>query len=55
MGPELQYQMIINRVADLQGEAASHRLVREAKAAKKAREHSGDRRRRGAFGKLSTS
>ncbi|GII53440.1 hypothetical protein Pth03_18290 [Planotetraspora thailandica] len=55
MGPELQYQMIINRVADLRGEAAAHRLVREAKAARKARERSSERRQRGAFGKLDVS
>jgi hypothetical protein len=52
MGPELQYQLIINRVADLQEEAADHRRARQAKAAQKAR---GGHRWRGVFGKTTTS
>ncbi|GAA1299990.1 hypothetical protein Psi02_21980 [Planotetraspora silvatica] len=54
MGPELQYQLIINRVADLQVEAADHRRARQAKAAQKARQRDGHRRR-GVFGKTTTS
>ncbi|GAA4561413.1 hypothetical protein [Planotetraspora kaengkrachanensis] len=53
MGPELHYQLIINRVADLQEEAADHRRARQAKAAKKAHE-SGGTRRRGVFGKTTS-
>ncbi|GAA4588997.1 hypothetical protein GCM10023194_42050 [Planotetraspora phitsanulokensis] len=53
MGPELQYQLIINRVADLQEEAANHRRARQAKSARKA--HERGERRRGVFGKTTTS
>ena len=31
MGPELHYQLIINRVAELHEEAAGHRRAREAR------------------------
>ncbi|ETK34163.1 hypothetical protein GCM10009530_07770 [Microbispora corallina] len=55
MGPELHYQFVINRAAELQQEAASHRRVREAQAARKAQQQSGNRRLRAAFGKLRTS
>ncbi|GAA5079168.1 hypothetical protein HNP84_009842 [Thermocatellispora tengchongensis] len=51
MGPELHYQMIINRVAELHEEAATHRQVREAEKGRK----SGERRHRAAFGKLRAS
>jgi hypothetical protein len=54
MGPELQYQLIINRVADLQEQAADHRRARQAKAAQKAHERGGHRRR-GVFGKITNS
>jgi hypothetical protein len=56
MGPELQYQFAINRATELQEEAASYRLARQAQAQRKAsHQHSGHRRLRAAFGKLRTS
>ncbi|WP_214109593.1 hypothetical protein [Acrocarpospora catenulata] len=55
MGPELHYQLIINRVAELQREATSHRRAREAQAAKKAKQRSGERSARASFGKLRAS
>ncbi|MEN3534791.1 hypothetical protein AAH991_06735 [Microbispora sp. ZYX-F-249] len=55
MGPELHYQVMINRAAELQEEAAGHRRAREAQAALKSRQRSGQRRLRAAFGKLRTS
>lgn len=55
MGPELHYQLIINRAAELQQEAAGHRRAREAQASMKAQQRSGGRRLRAAFGKLRTS
>ncbi|GIH52201.1 hypothetical protein [Microbispora rosea] len=55
MGPELHYQVMINRAAELQEEAAAHRRARQAQAGRKAQERSGQRRLRAAFGKLRTS
>ncbi|WP_182898318.1 hypothetical protein [Microbispora sp. H10830] len=55
MGPELQYQVMISRAAELQEEAADHRLARQAQAGRKAQQRSGQRRLRAAFGKLRTS
>ncbi|MBO3746903.1 hypothetical protein J5X84_12560 [Streptosporangiaceae bacterium NEAU-GS5] len=52
MGPEIQYQMIISRVAELHEEASHERRARAAKAARKADERSSHRRARGAFGKF---
>jgi hypothetical protein len=45
MGPELHYQLIINRVADLHEEAANDRRARAAQSAKKARQEDGGRLR----------
>ena len=55
MGPELHYQVMLNRASELQEEAASHRRAREAQADRKARQRTGQRRLRAAFGKLRTS
>ncbi|MEV7965699.1 hypothetical protein AB0O34_06920 [Sphaerisporangium sp. NPDC088356] len=55
MGPEIHYQLITNRVAELHDEASNHRLAREAVAGRKARELAPQRRLRAAFGKLRTS
>jgi hypothetical protein len=55
MGPELQYQMMISRVAELREEAADHRRAREARSSRKAHERSGNRRLRAAFGKFRTT
>jgi hypothetical protein len=53
MGPELHYQLIINRVAELHEEASNHRRVREAERTRKSRRS--DRRHRAELGKLRTS
>ncbi|WP_160330399.1 hypothetical protein [Sphaerimonospora mesophila] len=57
MGPELHYELIKSRSAELREEAARQRLARRALAAKKKDERSGGARRRSRadFGKLSTS
>ncbi|GAB3137087.1 hypothetical protein [Microbispora hainanensis] len=55
MGPELHYQVMINRATELQEEAAAHRRAREAQSGLKAQQRSGHRRLRAAFGKLRTS
>ncbi|GIH68989.1 hypothetical protein [Sphaerimonospora thailandensis] len=57
MGPELHYQMIMSRTAELRQEAARQRLAREARAARKGGEPSGGERHRSraVFGKLRTS
>ncbi|MFC0864086.1 hypothetical protein ACFHYQ_17455 [Sphaerimonospora cavernae] len=57
MGPELHYQMIMSRTAELRAEAARQRLAREARAARKGDEPSGGERHRSraVFGKLRTS
>ncbi|MBP2706486.1 hypothetical protein JOL79_22005 [Microbispora sp. RL4-1S] len=55
MGPEIHYQFVVGRAAELQREAADQRRVREAASARKASQRSGERRQRGAFGKLRTS
>ncbi|WP_169951536.1 hypothetical protein [Microbispora sp. H11081] len=55
MGPELHYQVMIDRAAELQQEAREHRLARQSQAGAKARQRSGQRRLRAAFGKLRTS
>jgi len=55
MGPELHYQIIINRVAELQEEAASHRRARLAQSNRKAHQRAGQRRLRGVFGKSSVA
>ncbi|MEV4293984.1 hypothetical protein [Microbispora rosea] len=55
MGPELHYQVMINRATELQEEAAAHRRARQALAGRKAQQRSGQRRLRAAFGKLRTS
>ena len=54
MGPEIQYQMIISRVAELHQEASHERRAREAKASRKAHERS-SHRVRAAFGKFRTA
>ncbi|MFC4588671.1 hypothetical protein [Sphaerisporangium corydalis] len=56
MAPEIHYQLITSRVAELQQEAADHRLARLAVNGKN--KESGERshpRLRAAFGKLRTS
>ncbi|MBX6383236.1 MAG: hypothetical protein IRZ07_09740 [Microbispora sp.] len=55
MGPELHYQVIVSRAAELREEAANHRRARQAQAAQKTKQRSGQRRLRAAFGKLRTS
>jgi hypothetical protein len=55
MAPEIHYQLVLNRVAELHEEASNHRRVREAIAGRKAREGGSHRRLRAAFGKLRTS
>ena len=55
MGPEMHYQLILNRVAELQEEASSHRKAREARAAKKSHEQESSRRVRAGLGKFRTS
>ncbi|GAA1013429.1 hypothetical protein Aple_054220 [Acrocarpospora pleiomorpha] len=55
MGPELHYQLIINRVAELHEEASSHRRAREAQASRKAHQRSASRRHRAGLGKSRTS
>ncbi|GLX96059.1 hypothetical protein GT755_26425 [Herbidospora sp. NEAU-GS84] len=49
MAPELHYQIIINRVAELQNEATTYRRVREAE---KTRERGGHHRLRASLGKF---
>ncbi|MDP9863325.1 MULTISPECIES: hypothetical protein [Streptosporangium] len=53
MGPELHYQMIINRTAELREEAANHRRARQLLSAKKSR--SEGERRRSLFSKTSAA
>ena len=53
MGPEIQYQMIISRVAELREEASHERRAREAVASRKA--HGRAHRVRAAFGKIRTA
>ncbi|GAA3793698.1 hypothetical protein GCM10022226_11250 [Sphaerisporangium flaviroseum] len=55
MLPEFQYQLIVDRVAELHQEASDHRRANLAVAGKKARERSSQQRLRTAFGKLRTS
>ncbi|WP_248964736.1 hypothetical protein [Sphaerisporangium perillae] len=55
MAPELHYQLIINRVAELHEEASNHRRANEAIAGRKAQARSSQQRLRAAFGKLRTS
>ncbi|GIH29179.1 hypothetical protein Aph01nite_74890 [Acrocarpospora phusangensis] len=55
MGPELHYQLIINRVAELHEEATSHRRAREAQASRKAHERSSSRRMRAGLSKFRIS
>ncbi|MEU9887033.1 hypothetical protein AB0M95_29130 [Sphaerisporangium sp. NPDC051017] len=55
MAPELHYQLIVDRVAELQREAHDHRRAREAAAGRKSRESGSPKRVRAAFGKLRTS
>jgi hypothetical protein len=55
MLPEIHYQLIVSRVAELHQEASDHRLARQAAEAKKARERGSQRRLRVGFGKLRTS
>ncbi|MBG0813851.1 hypothetical protein [Planomonospora sp. ID82291] len=55
MGPEIHFQVMISRNAELREEAAAHRRAREVEAARKAR--SAGERRRGLrfFGKPSAA
>ncbi|WP_405143921.1 hypothetical protein OG589_40110 [Sphaerisporangium sp. NBC_01403] len=55
MAPEIHYQLIASRVAELHEEASNHRRAREAVDGRKVRESSPQRRLRAAFGKLRTS
>ncbi|MET8139523.1 hypothetical protein ABZU32_04340 [Sphaerisporangium sp. NPDC005288] len=55
MAPELHYQLIISRVAELHAEAGEHRRAREAASGRKARSEGSQHRLRAAFGKLRTS
>ncbi|MET9065528.1 hypothetical protein ACWDR1_10435 [Streptosporangium sandarakinum] len=50
MNPELHYQVMNNRTAELQRKAGEHRLAREAKAASENR--SGGERRRSFFSRI---
>ncbi|MEV0971334.1 hypothetical protein [Microtetraspora glauca] len=54
MGPELHYQLIISRAAELREEAANHRTVRAAIMALKERRRDGHRTR-ASFGKSRTA
>ncbi|WP_157530323.1 hypothetical protein [Microtetraspora niveoalba] len=54
MGPELQYQMMMTRAAELRDEAAHHRTVRAAIVALKERRASAHRAR-ASFGKSRAS
>ncbi|MFF5210435.1 hypothetical protein [Streptosporangium sp. NPDC000396] len=53
MGPELHFQMIINRSAELREQAADHRRAREVEKARKSQ--AGGVRRRSLFGKISAA
>ncbi|MFG1879929.1 hypothetical protein ACGFIV_34370 [Sphaerisporangium sp. NPDC049003] len=55
MGPEIHYQLIVNRVAELREEASDHRRARQATQGRKSPERGSQRRLRAAFGKLRTS
>ncbi|WP_181871096.1 hypothetical protein [Sphaerisporangium album] len=55
MAPEIHYQLIVNRVAELHQEARDHRRASEAVAGRKARESGSPKRVRATFGKLRTS
>lgn len=52
MGPELHFQLMINRAAELHAEAAEHRRARQSSAAREAQRRGGQRRLRAAFGKF---
>ncbi|GAA3142903.1 hypothetical protein GCM10010466_37340 [Planomonospora alba] len=51
MGPELHFQVMVNRNAELREEAAQHRLAREAEAVRKSRSEGARRRGLRFFGK----
>jgi hypothetical protein len=55
MGPEMHYQVIIDRVSELHDQAAAHRRVREAERGRAARQGKSGRRYRSVFGKLRAS
>ncbi|MEO3860976.1 hypothetical protein [Acrocarpospora sp. B8E8] len=55
MGPELHYQLIISRVAELHEEARSHRRASEAQPSRKAYQRGASRRRRAGLGMFRTS
>ncbi|MBB5961329.1 hypothetical protein [Planomonospora venezuelensis] len=45
MGPDIHFDLMVTRTAELRAEAAEHRMAREAVEARKSR--SGETRRRG--------
>ncbi|GII64168.1 hypothetical protein Skr01_42530 [Sphaerisporangium krabiense] len=55
MYPEIHYQLIVDRVAELHREADDHRRAREATSGRKAGARGPQRRVRAVFGKLRTS
>jgi hypothetical protein len=55
MGPELHYELIVNRVTEMHETAAEHRRAREAGKHRKAAERTRTSRNRSLFGKLRTS
>ncbi|WP_449060486.1 hypothetical protein [Planomonospora algeriensis] len=55
MGPEIHFQVMINRNAELREEAAAHRRAREVQSARKVRSEGGLRRSLRFFGKTSAA
>ncbi|MCW2877395.1 MAG: hypothetical protein JWQ95_1495 [Sphaerisporangium sp.] len=55
MAPEIHYQLILNRVAELHAEASNHRRASQAIEGKKAQGRAPQQRLRAAFGKLRTA
>ncbi|MDF5751906.1 hypothetical protein [Spongiactinospora sp. TRM90649] len=55
MGPELHYELILNRVSELHEAAAAHRRAKEADKRRKSSEGTRGSRNRSLFAKLRTS
>jgi hypothetical protein len=55
MNPELHYELIISRVAELHEEARCHSRVREAQTSRKAHQRGASRRLRAGLGMFRTS
>ncbi len=53
MGPEMHYELMVSRAAELREEAAGYRRAREARADRRARD--AGHRRRATFGKFRTT